>query len=245
MHNCKETREIFTELLLDGMDFRSDQALSAELSRCSDCRSEFEVLSATLRLTNRLGETAAPAEDYWTGYHSKLRQSLVKAQAESSTSRAKAQRHKDELGPLFEPLRPRAGTSLFARFFKTTVPVPLPLAVAVIAAAALFLSLVIPFAIRTARKDVQQPNTTTVVRVPVEVPVVQEKPTEKIITRIVYRDRLVVKATTPAKDATRAESTFAKSQKSEGEAMPSSLAGFKPSDEVKLTVIKGGVPNEK
>jgi len=27
--------------------------------------------------------------------------------------------------------------------------------------------------------------------------------------------------------------------------MPSSLAGFKPSDEVKLTVIKGGVPNEK
>jgi len=240
MHNCKETREIFTELLLDGMDFRSDQALSAELSRCSDCRSEFEVLSATLRLTNRLGETAAPAEDYWTGYHSKLRQSLVKAQAESSTSRAKAQRHKDELGPLFEPLRPRAGTSLFARFFKTTVPVPLPLAVAVIAAAALFLSLVIPFAIRAAR--VQQPNTTTVVRVPVEVPVIQEKPAEKIITRIVYRDRLVVKATTPAKDATRAESNFAKSQ---SEAMPSSLAGFKPSDEVKLTVIKGGVPNEK
>jgi len=239
MHNCKETREIFTELLLDGMDFRSDQALSAELSRCSDCRSEFEVLSATLRLTNRLGETAAPAEDYWTGYHSKLRQSLVKAQAESSTSRAKAQRHKDELGPLFEPLRPRAGTSLFARFFKTTVPVPLPLAVAVIAAAALL----IPFAIRAAR--VQHSNTTTVVRVPVEVPVVQEKPTEKIITRVVYRDRLVVKATTPAKDATRAESTFAKSQKSEGEAMPSSLAGFKPSDEVKLTVIKGGVPNEK
>jgi len=239
MHNCKETREIFNELLLDGMDFRSDQALSAELSRCSDCRSEFEVLSATLRLTNRLGETAAPAEDYWTGYHSKLRQSLVKAQAESSTSRAKAQRHKDELGPLFEPLRPRAGTSLFARFFKTTVPVPLPLAVAVIAAAALL----IPFAIRAAR--VQHSNTTTVVRVPVEVPVVQEKPTEKIITRVVYRDRLVVKATTPAKDATRAESTFAKSQKSEGEAMPSSLAGFKPSDEVKLTVIKGGVPNEK
>ena len=237
MHNCKETREIFTELLLDGMDFRTDQAISAELSRCSDCRSEFEVLSATLRLTNRLGETAAPAEDYWTGYHSELRQKLMKAQTKSSTSRAKAQRHKDELGPLFEPLRPRAGTSLFARFLKASVPVPLPLALALIIAAALFLTLVRPFA----RKDVQQPNTTTIVRVPVEVPVVQEK----IVTRIVYRDRLVVRATKRATDASRAESTFAKSQQSQVEAMPPGLVGFKPSDEVKLTVIKGGVPNEK
>ena len=244
MHNCKETREIFTELLLDGMDFRTDQAISAELSRCSDCRSEFEALSATLRLTNRLGETVAPAEDYWTDYHSKLRQKFVNAQTESSTSRAKAQRHKDELGPLFEPLRPRAGTSLLARFFKTTVPVPLPLAVALTIAAALFLSLILPFAIRAARKDVQQPNTTTIVRVPVEVPVVQEKPA-KIVTRVVYRDRLVVRATKHATDAAGAESTFAKSQKSQVEAMPSGLAGFKPSDEVKLTVIKGGVPNEK
>lgn len=237
MHNCKETTELITELLLDGIDFRSDQAISAELSRCSECRSEFEALSATLRLTNRLGETAAPAEDYWTGYHSKLRQRLANAQTESSTSRAKAQMHKEELGPLFEPLRPRARASLFARFFKTTLPVPLPLGIAVIVAAALL----VPFAIRATRRSVQQPNTTTIVRVPVEVPVVQEK----IVTRIVYRDRLVVKATKRAPEAPPAENTFAKSQKPQVEAMPSSLAGFKPSDEVKLTVIKGGVPNEK
>jgi hypothetical protein len=241
MHNCKETREIFTELLLDGMDFRSDQAISAELSRCSECRSEFEALSATLRLTNRLGETAAPAADYWPGYHSKLRQKLVNAQTESPTSRAKAQRHKDELGPLFEPLRPRAGTSLFARFFKITVPVPLPLAAVLVIAAAVFISLLGPFAIRAARKNVQ-PNTTRIVRVPVEVPVVQEK----IVTRVVYRDRpQVVRVTKRATDASRTESTFAKSQKPQVEAMPAGLAGFKPSDEVKLTVIKGGVPNEK
>jgi len=238
MHNCKETREIFTELLLDGMDFRSDQALSAELSRCSECSSEFEALSATLRLTNRLGETAAPAEDYWPGYHSKLRQRLVNAQTESSTSGAKAQRHKDELGPLFEPLRPRAGTSLFARFLKTSVPVPLPLALALVVAVVVAL----PFAIRAARKEVQQPNTTTIVRVPVEVPVVQEK----IVTRVVYRDRFQAgRLTKQTTEASQGESTFAKSQRSQVEAMPPGLAGFKPSDEVKLTVIKGGVPNEK
>ena len=237
MHNCKETREIFTELLLDGIDFRSDQAISAELSRCAECRSEFETLRATLRMTHRVSETAAPAEDYWPAYHSKLRQRL-----ETTTSRAQARRHKEKLGPLFEPLRPGAGTTLLVRFLKTSVPVPLPLASALLVAAALFISLVVPFAIRAARKDVQQSNTTTVVRVPVEVPVVQEK----IVTRVVYRDRLrVVRATKRATDASRAESTFAKSQRSRTETMPPSFSGFKPSDEVKLTVIKGGVPNEK
>jgi hypothetical protein len=235
MHNCKETRELFTELILDGLDFRSDQALSAELSRCAECRSEFEALSATLRMTSRLSETATPAEDYWPAYHAKLRQRLLN---EQTTSRAKAQRHKEKLGPLFEPLRPGAGTSLFVRFLKTSVPIPLPLGIALIIAAALL----IPFAIRAARKDVQPSNTTTIVRVPVEVPVVQEK----IITRVVYRDRRPGSSTTKrATEASRAESTFAKSQRSRTEAMPPTLSGFKPSDEIKLTVIKGGVPNEK
>ena len=234
MHNCKETRELFTELLLDGIDFRSDQAISAELSRCPECRSEFETLSATLRMTHRVSETATPTDDYWPAYHSKLRQRLLN---EQTTSRAQAQRHKEELGPLFEPLRPGAGSGLLVRFLKTSVPVPLPLAVALVVIAALL----VPFAIRAARGDVQ-PNTTTIVRVPVEVPVAQEK----VVTRVVYRDRYpVVRATKRATDASRVESTFAKSQKSRTEAMPASLAGFKPSDEVKLTVIKGGVPNEK
>jgi len=233
MHNCKETREIFTELLLDGIDFRSDQAISAELSRCSECRAEFETLSATLRMTSRVSELATPAEDYWPAYHAKLRQRLVDAQT-PTTSRAQAQRHKEKLGPLFEPLRPGAGNSLFVRFLKTTLPVPLPLGIALVIAAALL----IPFAIRAAR--VQPSNTTTIVRVPVEVPVVQEK----IVTRVVYRDRqAVVRVTKRATDASRAESTFAKSQRTE--TTPAGLIGFKPSDEVKLTVIKGGVPNEK
>jgi hypothetical protein len=184
-------------------------------------------------MTSRVSEVAAPAEDYWPAYHAKLRQRLVDAQT-PTTSRAQAQRHKEKLGPLFEPLRPGAGNSLFVRFLKTTLPVPLPLGIALVIAAALL----IPFAIRAAR--VQPSNTTTIVRVPVEVPVVQEK----IVTRVIYRDRQpVVRATKRATDASRAESTFAKSQRTE--TTPAGLIGFKPSDEVKLTVIKGGVPNEK
>jgi hypothetical protein len=188
-------------------------------------------------MTSRVSETAVRMEDYWPAYHSKLRRRL-----ESTTSRAKAQRHKEKLGPLFEPLRPRAGTSFLSRFLKTSVPVPLPLATALVIAAALFIWLVTPLAIRAARKEAPSQNTTTVVRVPVEIPVVQEK----IVTRVVYRDRHSVVTTTKRdKEASRAESTFAKSQRSRTEAMPLSLSGFKPPDEIKLTVIKGGVPNEK
>jgi hypothetical protein len=235
MHNCKATREFFTELLLDGVDFRSDEAISAELNRCPECRAGFETLSATLRMTSRATDAAAPADDYWTDYHSKLRQRLVHAQTETTTSRAKAQRHKEELGPLFEPLRPGAGTSWFSRFLKTSVPVPLPLALAIVVAAALLLS----FAVRAARKDVQPSNTTTIVRVPIEVPVVHEK----VVTQVVYRDRHTVsRITKRTNDAMQTESTFAKSRT---ELVPASLSGFKPPEEIKLTVIKGGVPNER
>lgn len=238
MHNCRDIRERFTDLLLDGVDCRSDEAISLDLSRCAECRTEFESLSATLRMANRAGEMAIPSEAYWPVYHSKLRHRLADTQNESTTSRAKAQRRKEKLGPLFEPLRPRAGTNLLTRFLKTSVPVPLPLAIALIITAALLL----PFVIRAARKDGPPSTTTTIVRVPVEVPVVQEK----LVTRVIYRDRTtVVRTTKLAVDASRTENTFARSQRPGTETMPASLNGFKPTDEVKLTVIKGGVPNEK
>ena len=64
MHNCKETREQLTELLLDG-DGRAERVLG----QCVECRAEFEALAATLRMTARVRETAMPAESYWTGYH--------------------------------------------------------------------------------------------------------------------------------------------------------------------------------
>src|ERR1044072_3701111 len=152
MHNCKETREIFTELLLDGIDYRSDKAISADFSRCSECRAEFEPLSATLRMTSRVSEVAAPAEDYWPAYHAKLRQRLVDTQT-PTTSRAQAQRHKEKLGPLFEPLRRRSENCVLLRLLKTILPLPLQLGIALVIAGALL----IPFAIRAAR--VQPSNT--------------------------------------------------------------------------------------
>ena len=85
MHNCSEVKEQITELLLDGADCRSDEVLSAELRRCAECRNEFDVLRATLRITKRSREFSAPTEDYWTNYHAKLRQNLVNVNALSAS----------------------------------------------------------------------------------------------------------------------------------------------------------------
>lgn len=208
MHSCSETREQITELLLDGADCRSDEALSAQLRRCPECRNEFDALKATLRMTTRSREISAPAEDYWTSYHAKLRQKLANANIVTESH----------------------GPSLVARFFRLTVPVPAPVALALLVACAVL----IPVAIRATRQTVAQ--IPSIVRVPVEVPVIHEK----IVTRVVYRDRTrPVRTSKRMVNAPKVDGAFAESHK------PDVLAGFKPSEEVKLTVIKGGSTNEK
>jgi hypothetical protein len=75
----------------------------------------------------------------------------------------------------------------------------------------------------------------TTVQVPIEVPVIQER----VVTRVVYRQsnsqsasrRALPKPDNPA---------VARSQSN-----PVSLSEFKPLDEVKLKIIKGGSPDEK
>ena len=98
---------------------------------------------------------------------------------------------------------------------RTTVPVPVPLIAAVV-----LLCAAIVFGTKQ-----PVPQAPAVVHVPVEVPVPVIQ--EKIVTRVVYRTR------------PRAQTLIAKPK------VESTFAKFKPTDEVKLTVIKGGHPYEK
>jgi hypothetical protein len=218
MHNCRETKEKFTELILDGAECSRDEALFTELRRCADCRTEFDALSATLGLTRRLREAVAPTETYWTGYHARLQEKLF---------HAKAQTCKENQALSFAPLR------LCASFLKSSVSVPVPLGIVTVLG---FLILAL-FAMRGVRSQIVPPPAPTVVHVPVEVPVVQEK----VVTRVVYRDRRSGNLNQSV-DAARINPTIAKSRSEEA---PASLLGFKPTDEVKFTVIKGGSSNEK
>jgi len=201
MHNCREIKERLTELAFQ------EAELPAELGQCDECRAEFEAVNATLRVTARLRETIAPSEDYWIDYHTRLRDKLF---------HAKAQSRKKEFAPLFAPLR--LCVRLLVKFFKSSVPVPVPLAIAAI----ILLSVI-------ATRKSPAPNP-VIVHVPVEVPVIQEK----TVTQVVYRDRRPTsKPSKRTNIAPISENTFA------------NLAGFKPADEVKLTVIKGGISNEQ
>src|SRR5262249_35805557 len=134
---------------------------------------------------------------------------------------AEAQRKdlKPGLGFVFASLRPplRLCVKTFLR------PVPVPLGFALLAVA----SVLALFAVRTAQQPITQPQAPIVVHVPVEVPVVKER----TVTQIVYRDRQK-----PLRSAKR--SVVAPT-------VQNTFAQFKPTDDVKLTVIKGGSPNEK
>jgi hypothetical protein len=206
MHNCKTTKELITELLLSG-----SQTQPAELRECGDCRSEFESLKETLRISRRQIEATIPGETYWNEYHKRLRARL----AESGTSHVSSQK--------------TAGSSWLRRLITASIRVPVPVGAALVVTFALSIIFV-----SRARVKVPSAPSVSVVHVPVEVPVIQEK----VVTKVVYRQ---LKRKAASSYLNPGNSVLAKSQK----ANVPSLIGFKPTDEVKLTVIKGGSPDEK
>ena len=207
MHNCKATVDRVTELLLDRPNARPDDLLSKELLRCVECRNEFDALKETLRITTRVIEKSEPSKSYWNGYHARLRQQLDNATIHDFESR--------------EP-------TWILRFFTSSIRIPVPVGLVLL----VLFAVGILWATRVSEKEVVVTQTISV-PVPFEVPVVQEK----IVTRVLYRDRVRKR-----NESSTANSVVAKTQ---NEARPAALIGFKPLDEVKLTVIKGGSPNEK
>lgn len=210
MHNCKTTRDLMTELLTEGAATPTHELL-IELRCCSECREEFDALKKTLHVTTRTIESVAPPEEYWSGYHASLKRKLLGSRA-----------------PVETPPQP----SWVVRLFRTSVPVPVPvgLALIILFAGAFF------YASRAATIQVRQEP--TVVRMPVEVPVIQERVVTQTVYR--YRYRTVVSRTGNKVDD---QATLARSQKSNP--VPATLIGFKPLEEIKLTVIKGGTGNDK
>lgn len=107
------------------------------------------------------------------------------------------------------------------RFFRASVSVPVPVAAALI----LLFAFSLFFFSRTPEPNAPQVQ---VVQVPVEVPVVQKE----TVTRVVY-------LRTPRRNKQRLNSP------PDDSTLAKTLVGFKPTEEIKLTVIKGGTANEK
>jgi hypothetical protein len=214
MHNCSNTKEQMIELLLDDTDQPRD-SLATELHACRECSAEFDSLTATLRITSRLKEMTRASENYWSSYHAGLREKLLCV--------VDGQRRGGHGGP------PRRST--LHALLKSSIRVPVP-----VAAAAVIVCLVV-FSLWFRKSEQPASQNPLVVHVPVEVPVIQEK----IVTRVVYKERRVQsKNPTRANRNPNVENTFARSETAEP-----SLNGFKPADDAKLTVIKRASVYEK
>ena len=73
MHNCKATRNRLVDLALKQTD---KSQLPAELEQCAACREEFASMRNALRATDVTMWLAEPAENFWPGYHQRLRARL-------------------------------------------------------------------------------------------------------------------------------------------------------------------------
>ena len=125
--------------------------------------------------------------------------------------------------PRVEPgqYQPVESQSWLSRLFFSSIRVPVPVGLALL----VILGLAFAFSIRVPAEPV-------IVQVPIEVPVSVPVVQEKTVERIVYREKRARRSkSTPV--APRIDPTVA------------TLQGFTPTEEVKLTVIKGGSAHEK
>ena len=228
MHNCKATRKRLIDEALNQTPSDHSGPLLTELEACPSCREELASLHSVLRIADQAMESALPAESFWSGYHTRLRQSLER-------NDSPALQPNSETGTLVL-LR-----SMLQRFVTASVSVPVPAAAVLI----ILFGLSIAFAMHSRRQPNTEPppRTSTVVTKTVEVPVIQER----TVTRIVYRDRSRHTVTDIAR-IEKAPRSAAKLTNRTNEPVannPISLVGFKPTSDPKLTIIKGSYRDEK
>lgn len=228
MHNCKATRKRLIDEALNQTPSDHSGPLLAELEACPSCREELASLRSVLRIADQAMESALPAESFWSGYHTRLRQSLER-------DASPALQPNTETGALVL-LR-----SMLQRFVTASVSVPVPAAAVLI----ILFGLSIAFAMHSRRQPNTEPppGTSTVVTKTVEVPVIQER----TVTRVVYRNggrrtisdiaRIDKSARSAAKATDQSNEPVANT--------PISLVGFKPTSDPKLTIIKGSYRDDK
>jgi hypothetical protein len=218
MHNCKQTRSALIDLSLGELSKAQTAALMSQLLECEPCRAEQVAIAGTLRVSRQALGAEQRSDEFWQRYNHCLRSRLKKRPANTVQDSPRAR--------FIDVVR---------AFISSSVRVPLPAAFA-----ALALVCVLSFAALSRSHDRSIPPT-PVTRVEVQtvhVPVVQEK----IVRQVIYKERKSSKAfdvdyanlstaTATVKPLTRPAAKF-------------NLVGFKPADQVNMTIIKD-VQDEK
>jgi hypothetical protein len=220
MHNCNATKNDLVELALSQTD--QNQLPPAELENCPGCREELSALRNALRMTEAAIQSSQPAQSFWPGYHERLCQRL-ELEPQSSNG-------------WLPPTRFNLGLWL-RRIATTSIPVPIP----VLSVFFVFIIFSILFIVHARQSSGPELVLTppSVITKTIEVPVVQEK----LVTRVVYRKIQTPPTNMASRQRDGAGATGYPS--SEPPVIVQGLEGFKPANEVKLTIIKGSYQNEK
>lgn len=232
MHNCKSTRNSLTDLALSEIEPGQKGQLLAELKECAACSDEYASIRDALRVSGQALRATLPAESFWAGYHDRLVNRL-----ENHSYVAPVPAELSVLARLWLGLRVVATSSV-------RVPVP-------VAAAALLLLLAVGtlFAWNSRRQAPLTPPPSVITQT-VTVPVTQEK----VVTRIVYVEKTRGRArvgrgrfdgSDSSDTGTGAATGVALSNAETSDTKAISLVGFKPTDQVKLKIMKGSYRDEK
>ncbi len=236
MHNCKLTRDVLIDFALGEVSPAQTSELLAELNDCVACQAEYATLKNTLRISQQALRSALPAEEFWPGYHARLQGKLIQhLQEDNNPASASVQSVRLSFSSrLWIGLRKMATTSV-------RVPVPAALAMMLLAGI-LFFSL-------RARGQANVTSSTPLPSVEtrtVEVPVIQDR----VVTKVVYVEKKGRRHKGPpglasSLDAAGRNATIARGGSDASGKTAMSLVGFKPTDQVKLTIIKGSYRDEK
>lgn len=227
MHNCRLAKNRLLDLTLDEVAPAEAKQLLDELDDCPACREEYATLRNTLRVSVQALQSALPSEDFWPGYHARLQVKLTR-----------------DL-PAVQPVRLSLSSRVWPGLRKmatTSVRVPVPVALAMMLLVVIFF-----FALRSrgqANLTASTPSAIVETRT-VEVPVIQEK----VVTQVIYVEKKGRRSRGAANQLDRMNLNAANSiarAGSDASGKPAmSLVGFKPTDQLKLTIIKGSYQNEK
>jgi anti-sigma factor RsiW len=242
MHNCRLTRNVLADYALGEMAPDDATELPAELNDCAPCQADYAAIRNTLRVSRQALRSALPAEEFWPGYHARLQSKLMQRLQEDPAASAVSPSGLS-LGRLWMGLGKMATTSV-------RVPVPAALAV-------LLLVGILSFSVRSSGQAnvvtslPLAPVETSLKTAPVQVPIIQERE----VTQVVYvekKDRRskagsgsANRVNPNAADAAKDDRLVARAGSSPSDKTSMSLTGFKPTDEIKLTIIKGSYRDEK
>jgi anti-sigma factor RsiW len=225
MHDCLKTKEDLIDLVFGEATAEVELRMLEGVEACRTCRAEYRSMKEALAGFDEAAAAAAPADNFWTDYHASLEERLKTiAGADNNV------------------------IPFWRRALSASFRVPAPLAAA---AAILFVALSV-LAVRSLMTPAvinQRTNEATAaageVRF-VEVPVEKRVVEEKVVTRTVYVARPAARVgNQPAPSVRDLQEMTARQSKDESNPVRSSLNGFQPPGDVKLTVIKGSFDDEK